>query len=152
MMLSVTQVAQQFNCSEQYVRKLVREGKLQAQRIGNTWAIPQEVADDLTIEDLQKTTTGKVSDRVSGRKPSRTKLNVLSFFSGAMGLDIGLEKAGLNVLLACEIDGPTRRTIIKNESDIGLIGDLLAYDVPDILSYANLKNTDQVDVIVGGPP
>ena len=30
------------------------------------------------------------------------KIKALSFFSGAMGLDIGLEKAGIEVILACE--------------------------------------------------
>ena len=30
------------------------------------------------------------------------KLKALSFFSGAMGMDIGLEKAGIDVTLACE--------------------------------------------------
>jgi DNA (cytosine-5)-methyltransferase 1 len=29
-----------------------------------------------------------------------TKLKALSFFSGAMGMDIGLEKAGIDVILA----------------------------------------------------
>ena len=32
------------------------------------------------------------------------KIKALSFFSGAMGLDIGLEKEGIHPLLACEND------------------------------------------------
>ncbi|WP_343704061.1 DNA cytosine methyltransferase [Chitinophaga sp.] len=151
-MLTVSQVAQQLNCSEQYIRKLVREGKIEAERVGGSWIVPEEVVDGLTIEDIKKVQPGKVPDRVSTRKRSKTKLNVLSFFSGAMGLDLGLEAAGMNVLLACEIDNATRKTIVKNEKDIGLIGDLLSYDVEEILQYANLGAAEEVDVIVGGPP
>ena len=29
-------------------------------------------------------------------------LKALSFFSGAMGLDLGLKKAGIDIILACE--------------------------------------------------
>lgn len=151
-MLSVSQVAEQFNCSEQYVRRLIRDGKISAERVGNTWVIPQEVLDDLTIEDFKKAYTGKVQDRTSKREYAKTKLNALSFFSGAMGLDIGLEKVGMNVLLACEIDEATRKTIVRNEQDMGLIGDLRSYTVEEIIAYANLKSAEQVDIIVGGPP
>jgi DNA (cytosine-5)-methyltransferase 1 len=151
-MLSVNQVSEQFCCSEQYVRKLIREGKIQAERIGSTWVIPQEVIDELSIDDFKMSNLGKVPDRVSMKKHSKNKLNVLSFFSGAMGLDIGLEEAGMNVLLACEFDEPTKRTIIRNDTEIGLIGNLLSYSVEEVLAFANLKSTSQVDVIVGGPP
>jgi DNA (cytosine-5)-methyltransferase 1 len=151
-MLSVSQISEQFDCSEQYVRKLIREGKIEAERIGNTWGIPQTLFDELTLEDLKQVGTTKILDRVSNRKHMKSKLNVLSFFSGAMGLDIGLEKAGMNVLLACEIDEATRKTIVKNEKDIGLIGDLLSYTANDVLKFSNLKSFSEVDVIVGGPP
>ena len=38
----------------------------------------------------------------------------LSFFSGALGLDIGLEQAGIKSVLACEIDKNARETIKTN--------------------------------------
>jgi DNA (cytosine-5)-methyltransferase 1 len=41
----------------------------------------------------------------------------LSFFSGAMGMDIGLEQAGFEVLLACEVDNACRKTITKNKPE-----------------------------------
>lgn len=77
---------------------------------------------------------------------------VLSFFSGAMGLDIGLHKVGLRTLLACEIDKASRETIIANNPDIGLIGDIRNYSTEEIIEYAGLKAKDEVDLIVGGPP
>lgn len=151
-MLAVGQASEQLNCSEQYIRKLIRDGKIQAERVGKTWIIPEETLEGLTIEDIKKEYVSKVQDRISTKKHSSTQLNVLSFFSGAMGLDIGLEKAGMNILLACESDEPTKRTIIKNDHEIGLIGNLLSYEIDEILSFANLTSTEQVDVIVGGPP
>lgn len=83
---------------------------------------------------------------------SKPQLTALSFFSGAMGLDIGLEKAGFEVLLASEIERSCRETIVHNKPQIGLIGDIRNYQTEDILSFAGLNVGDNVDLIVGGPP
>ncbi len=81
------------------------------------------------------------------------KIKALSFFSGAMGLDIGLEKEGIHPLLACENDPASRKTIFTNKGkDIGLIGDLNDYNPKHILEFAGLKKNEKIDVIVGGPP
>lgn len=93
-----------------------------------------------------------IEDRVSKKKTNKNKLTVLSFFSGAMGLDIGLKKEGFNAVLACENDKASRNTIILNEPKIGLIGDIRNYTIDEILHYANLESRSDVDVIVGGPP
>jgi DNA (cytosine-5)-methyltransferase 1 len=93
-----------------------------------------------------------IEDKISRVKVSKTKLNTLSFFSGALGLDIGLEKEGFNILLACEIDKASRNTISLNKPKLGLIGDLRNYSVNEILKYSNVKSKNEVDVIVGGPP
>ena len=47
----------------------------------------------------------------------------LSFFSGAMGMDIGLEKAGINIILASEIDNGCRNRFLLNSPEIALFGD-----------------------------
>lgn len=94
-----------------------------------------------------------ISDRKSTiNSVSHNGLKALSFFSGAMGLDIGLHKVGIKTLLACEIDRSSRETITINNPDIGLIGDIRNYSTDSILEYANIQNAHEVDLIVGGPP
>lgn len=93
-----------------------------------------------------------MKDQKSTVKFKLKDLKVLSFFSGAMGLDIGLHRVGFKTLLACEIDTPSRQTIIANCPNIGLIGDIRNYSTQDILDYSGLKRKEDVDVIVGGPP
>ena len=94
-----------------------------------------------------------MNDQKSRVKNSNIKdLKLLSFFSGAMGLDIGLHKVGFKTLLACEIDKSSRETIIANNPTIGLIGDIRNYSSEEILEYAGLESSEEVDLIVGGPP
>jgi site-specific DNA-cytosine methylase len=40
----------------------------------------------------------------------------LSLFSGAGGLDIGIERAGIEVVAACEIDDAANRTLVANKN------------------------------------
>ena len=79
-------------------------------------------------------------------------MNALSFFSGCMGLDIGLEKAGINTLLACDFDKHCRETIKSNCANLPVLTDILDYDAKTIRAIAGLKDTENPDLIVGGPP
>lgn len=71
-------------------------------------------------------------------------MNVVSFFAGAGGLDLGFEKAGFNVLYANEYDKEIWETYEKNHKKSKLdrrsIVDIPSEDVPDC------------DGIIGGPP
>lgn len=97
--------------------------------------------------------SNNLSDKKSKVNTSELKgLKSLSFFSGAMGLDIGLHKVGINTLLACEIDKYARQTIVENCPELGLIGDLRNYSTSDILEFANVSHKEEIDLIVGGPP
>lgn len=80
------------------------------------------------------------------------KIVALSFFSGAMGLDIGMSEGGIKPVLACEFNKACRKTIYYNDKNIGLIGDINSYSVDDIFKFANLNRNTHVDVIMGGPP
>ena len=55
------------------------------------------------------------------------KIKALSFFSGAMGLDIGLEKAGIEVILACESEKFIRDTIKLNKPKLKVLEDINNY-------------------------
>jgi DNA (cytosine-5)-methyltransferase 1 len=79
-------------------------------------------------------------------------LKALSFFSGCMGLDLGLESVGIETLLACEVDKAARETISKNRPDIALLGDIRDYSANEIRAKAGLASHEEIDIIVGGPP
>lgn len=146
---SVLEVSKQLKVSEQYVRRLLTSNKLKGQMVGKTWVIPHKSLSNYK----KKYKSGDVKDQVSSiNSEIDNGLRVLSFFSGAMGLDIGLHNAGLNTLLTCEIDKSSRKTIVSNNPNIGLIGDIRDYSIAEILSFANLESKSDVDVIVGGPP
>ncbi|MGB3403973.1 MAG: DNA cytosine methyltransferase [Microcoleaceae cyanobacterium] len=94
----------------------------------------------------------KLTPNYSNSHHHRPTLKALSFFSGCMGLDLGLEQEGIEVLLACEIDVATRKTIQINRPNLPLIGDIRDYTATEIREKAGLNQTEEIDIIVGGPP
>ena len=76
---------------------------------------------------------------------------VLSFFSGAMGLDLGLELAGFDVRCCCENDKSAKETIKKNRPDLVLFDDISGLEAGDVLEKTGVKSED-VFLIAGGPP
>lgn len=76
----------------------------------------------------------------------------LSFFSGCGGLDLGLEKAGINQRIACDFDKYCRESLQLNRPDIPIIDNILNYEASDIRRIAGLKNGQRPTLIVGGPP
>lgn len=78
--------------------------------------------------------------------------NVVSLFSGAMGLDLGLEQAGLKIRVCVEIDQACKRTALENKPDLPFLDkDITTLSGADILRFAGLQKED-VSVIAGGPP
>lgn len=133
--------------SEQRVRTLCRERLLIARKVGTNWLI-----DEQSVLNYGLTTGHKVAEDHPTYNARQDKPVVLSFFSGAMGLDIGLESAGFDVRLVCEVDKYCRQTITLNKPGIALIGDINNYSSDDVLHFAGLTRLDEVDLIVGGPP
>mgnify|MGYP000894287263 CR=1 FL=1 len=147
-MLSVQEVAKQLKVSDQHIRTLLRKGDLKAEMVGKQWIIQQDAVDTY-IKDYNIIIEPDDHPRRSNEVPD---IIALSFFSGAMGLDIGLSRGGIEPILACEVDKYCRMTIDANRPDIALIGDINDYSADKILEYAGVPEGRQVDIIVGGPP
>lgn len=77
-------------------------------------------------------------------------IKVISFFTGAGGLDLGFDLAGYDVLYATDIDGPSCKTLKEN------LGILLSEST--FVEQADIRKIDPstlpkgVDLVIGGPP
>ena len=146
--VGIKEAAATLSVSEQWIRKLCREGELEARKFGASWMINSK-----SLERYQGGKALRVAEDHPSYFPQKaSKPIALSFFSGAMGLDLGVEKAGFDIRLACEIDKYCRQTIAANKPEMALIGDINDYSSSQILSYAGLAKNEKVDLIVGGPP
>lgn len=76
--------------------------------------------------------------------------DVISLFSGAMGLDIGLSQAGLNVVLGQDFDADCVATMQANSHRV-LGGDIRDLQPQDLLDLTGLS-VGEPFVICGGPP
>ena len=81
---------------------------------------------------------------------------MISLFTGAGGLDLGLEAAGFVTRVAVEIDRWARETLEANRSsfrsaDFPILDDIRAFRPEDILRRAGLKR-GEAELVAGGPP
>ena len=147
-LLTVSEVAKILKVSQQYVRKIIADNKIDATRLGKQWVVsPKEL--ERYIHNENVFIEPDDHERKSNEAPN---ILALSFFSGAMGLDIGMRQGGIEAVLACEFNKYCRMTIEKNAPEMGLIGDINKYDADEILKMANIPCDRKVDVIFGGPP
>src|SRR5436305_7252714 len=83
---------------------------------------------------------------------SENGFKYISLFSGAGGLDIGLERAGLEPALYVDIDPLCCETLRINRPSIPVIqSDIATLSVETMLATACLKQSE-VFAVVGGPP
>jgi DNA (cytosine-5)-methyltransferase 1 len=79
----------------------------------------------------------------------------ISLFSGAGGLDWGIERAGFRVAAALEINEDAALTYEKNfhglESEV-LRGDIRSLETRHLLRAAGLRGRARPDLLVAGPP
>ena len=147
-LLTAGEVAKKLKVTVQSVRLLIKNGMLNAERVGNQWLTSIEDLNEY-IEKNDVVIEPDEHERLSDDIP---EIVALSFFSGAMGLDIGMKNGGIDALLACEFNKACRMTIAKNKPEIGLIGDITDFTAEEILKMAKIPEGRKVDVIFGGPP
>lgn len=84
------------------------------------------------------------------------KLTAISLFSGAGGMDIGVQQAGFNILSCLELDKNCCETLRENISREGrktvvYEGDIKAF-APEQLLEGLGYNPGEIDLLFGGPP
>ena len=146
--VSVEDAARTIGLSKQAVTKLIRDGLLSADKVGNAWVTtPARLDAYLEARNLRP----EPQDHGAVR-PGERRIVALSFFSGALGLDLGMEEAGIEAALFCENDRKCRMTIASTRPERALIGDIRKYGAEEILSMAGVPEGRGVDVMFGGPP
>lgn len=83
-------------------------------------------------------------------KDNAENRDAISLFSGAMGLDIGLEKAGLNVTVGQDFDPSCVATMRKNKHNV-IEGDIRGIQPQQLLDFTRLSPGEPF-LICGGPP
>lgn len=74
----------------------------------------------------------------------------ISLFSGAMGLDIGLMEAGIDIQIGQDFDEYCVKTMIANGHK-GILGDIRDIPASNLLTASNMKAGEPF-LICGGPP
>jgi DNA (cytosine-5)-methyltransferase 1 len=147
--ISIEDAATSLGTSQQYVRRLLNQGDLDGFKLSDKWVVSSKEIQGF-LEKRLSSNPGIINHlKDSNNKP---KLNALSFFSGCMGLDLGLESVGIEMLLACEIDKSAKETIAINRPNMALVGDIRDYSASEIREQAGLLDAEDIDLIVGGPP
>ncbi|MFK4920169.1 DNA cytosine methyltransferase [Lactococcus petauri] len=148
MKIYVEEIAKRLKISEQYARRLMKSGKIKSKSENRSWYTSSEELENFL-------STGEYVINPDDRKRQTKELPdivALSFFSGGMGLDIGIKQAGITPLLACEINKEARATIVENDKEIGLVGDIWKCSPEKIREYARIPQNRKIDLIFGGPP
>lgn len=86
----------------------------------------------------------------------KSELTAISLFSGAGGMDIGVQQAGFDILACVELDKNCCNTLRENIVREGRTtkvfeGDIKEYS-PDFILEELGKKTGEVDLLFGGPP
>ena len=84
-------------------------------------------------------------------------MNVLSLFSGVGGADLGLERAGMEIIGQCEVNASARKILERHWPDVPLSEDITQLDEDWLLSHGIATRNHPaegktVDLVVGGFP
>jgi len=82
-----------------------------------------------------------------------SNLIALSFFTGAGGLDMGVERAGFDIKLCLEIEEKYCRTLKENHPNWNVKhGDIMDYSKERVYIESGLDQSQEIDLIIGGSP
>lgn len=140
--------AQILGVTPQTVTRLTKEGLLHAEQLDGRRVFAKNTIDAY----LKNTNLVPAPQDHRRRETSLPAVTAVSFFSGALGLDYGMEQAGIESLLYCENDTKCRMTIASNRPNAGLIGDIGKATADDVFEYAGVTRERGIDVMFGGPP
>ncbi|MCS1312848.1 DNA cytosine methyltransferase, partial [Escherichia coli] len=77
----------------------------------------------------------------------------ISLFSGAMGLDLGLEEAGFELVACVEQDKAALKTIKTNKPNLAVFeGSIVDCTGSELLALAGVNDKEEIDLVAGGPP
>ena len=79
-------------------------------------------------------------------------LRAISVFSGAMGLDLGLEHAGVDLRVTVDSDPAATNTVRANRPELCVMNADVSSLSGDVLLKAARLQEGEVDLVVGGPP
>lgn len=147
-LLSVEDAADTLGVTKQTVTRLIRCGEIDAEKVGNKWVLRDDSLEKYLADNNLVPEPKDHPCLMDGSQD----ITALSFFSGALGLDLGMEQAGIKPILLCENDRKCRMTIQSERPDAALIGDINEYSPDEIMEKAGLNPGDHVDLIFGGPP
>jgi DNA (cytosine-5)-methyltransferase 1 len=88
-----------------------------------------------------------------GNRAATRDRTVLSLFTGAGGLDLGLEASGFSIRLCVEIHEDARKTLAANRPDWKLSdpGDIHLLDPEELVRQAGVRRR-KITLLTGGPP
>lgn len=146
-LLTKIEAAEQLGVSASVVTRLLNEESLDFVNIGKRQAIlPESVRSYLERNNRIAAPRDK-----SYSVQTLPELINLSFFSGAGGLDLGFERAGIPSIFYCENNREARMTLAKNRPDAALAGDITALNAAKVRELSGIGDRE-VDVMSGGPP
>ncbi|PLS26594.1 modification methylase [Bifidobacterium anseris] len=130
------------------VTRLANVGELEFDICGARKVFRQEAVDAY----LRRNNLVRAPEDQALRGGLKYDICALSFFSGAGGLDLGMERAGIPATLYCENNRECRMTLHQNRPDVALLGDITQIDADSVRRMACISPNSEIDVIFGGPP
>ncbi len=151
-LIDISKASNLLDITPQQVRNLCRAKKIPSEKISGRWVLYEHDVHNYYDKSSCGTAENQETYYTNAQVASNNTPIALSFFSGAMGLDIGLEQAGFEIMLSCEIDNACRKTILKNKPQVALVDDINRFNAKQIREKANIAPNKDIDLVAGGPP